>query len=67
MPDSAPSPFGVATAGAVPVRVVIVTLDNHLGGAVERAQARLAAEGSGISAIPPPPSARRPTSRAATS
>ncbi len=31
------------------VRVVIVTLDNHLSGAVERAGARLAREGSGIS------------------
>ena len=31
------------------VRVVIVTLDNHLSGAVERASARLAREGSGIS------------------
>ena len=30
-------------------RVVIVTLDNHLSGAVERAQARLDAEQSGIS------------------
>ena len=30
------------------VRVVIVTLDNHLSGAAERAQARFAAEGSGI-------------------
>jgi len=31
------------------VRVVIVTLDNHLSGAVERAAAQLAAEGTGIS------------------
>ena len=30
------------------VKVVIVTLDNHLSGAAERAQARFAAEGSGI-------------------
>ncbi len=30
------------------VRVVIVTLDNHLSGAAERAQAQFAAEGSGI-------------------
>jgi len=31
------------------VRVVIVTLDNHLSGSVERAAAQLAREGSGIS------------------
>ena len=30
-------------------RVVIVTLDNHLSGAVERAQAHFAAEGAAIS------------------
>jgi len=40
----------IAPAAPTPlVRVVIVTLDNHLSGAVERAQARFAAEGSGIS------------------
>lgn len=33
---------------AAPLHVVIVTLDNHLSGAVERAQARFAADGSGI-------------------
>lgn len=33
---------------AAPVRVVIVTLDNHLSGAVERAAAGFAADGSGI-------------------
>ena len=33
---------------AAPCRVVIVTLDNHLAGAVERAQVRLAAQGCGI-------------------
>lgn len=38
MPGSAPTP----------VRVVIVTLDNHLSGAVERADARLRRTGSGI-------------------
>lgn len=32
-----------------PLRVVIVTLDNHLAGAVERADARFAADGAGIS------------------
>ncbi len=37
-------PASAATA----VRVVIVTLDNHLSGAAERAAARFAAEGSGI-------------------
>jgi len=31
-----------------PVRVVIVTLDNHLAGAVERAEARFLGEGQGI-------------------
>ncbi|PCD03642.1 magnesium chelatase subunit H [Sphingomonas spermidinifaciens] len=36
-------------ADAAPLRVVIVTLDNHLAGAVERAGARFAAEGAGIS------------------
>ena len=30
-----------ATASAVPIRVVIVTLDHHLGGMVDRARARL--------------------------
>ena len=34
---------------AAPLHVVIVTLDNHLAGAVERAGARFAAEGAGIS------------------
>jgi magnesium chelatase subunit H len=38
MPGSAP----------VPVRVVIVTLDNHLSGAVQRAQARLLRENPGV-------------------
>ncbi|TKD50937.1 magnesium chelatase subunit H [Sphingomonas baiyangensis] len=33
---------------SAPLHVVIVTLDNHLSGAVERAAARFAAEGSGI-------------------
>ncbi|MBX9796836.1 magnesium chelatase subunit H [Sphingomonas sp.] len=36
-------------ASAPHTRVVIVTLDNHLAGAVERAGARLAAQGTGIS------------------
>lgn len=35
-------------AAATPVRVVIVTLDNHLAGAVERAHDRLVRAGSGI-------------------
>ena len=41
MPGSAPLPSS-------DLRVVIVTLDNHLSGAVERAAARFAAEGAGI-------------------
>ncbi|MFS0737757.1 magnesium chelatase subunit H [Sphingomonas sp. 1P06PA] len=44
--EAAPDPTG--GAGPIGVRVVIVTLDNHLAGAVERAGARLAADGSGI-------------------
>ncbi|MEG3165482.1 magnesium chelatase subunit H [Sphingomonas sp. PB2P19] len=40
MPASAPPP--------APLHVVIVTLDNHLSGAVERAAARFAADSSGI-------------------
>ncbi len=36
-------------AEPAPLHVVIVTLDNHLAGAVERAGARFAAEGAGIS------------------
>ncbi|WP_010184117.1 magnesium chelatase subunit H [Sphingomonas sp. PAMC 26605] len=35
-------------AGSASVRVVIVTLDNHLSGAVERAQVRLAREHPGV-------------------
>ena len=35
-------------ASAAPLHVVIVTLDNHLSGAAERAAARFAADGSGI-------------------
>ncbi|WP_277967770.1 magnesium chelatase subunit H [Sphingomonas echinoides] len=42
---SAPSP---APIGSPPVRVVIITLDNHLSGAVQRAQVRLARENPGI-------------------
>ena len=42
MPDRALSPV------PTPVRVVIVTLDNHLSGAAERAAARFAAEGANI-------------------
>ena len=41
MPDSALRP-------SAPLRVVIVTLDNHLSGAAERAAARFAADGSNI-------------------
>ena len=37
-----------ATARAVPVKVVIVTLDNHLSGAAQRAQATLAKELPGL-------------------
>jgi magnesium chelatase subunit H len=33
---------------SAPLHVVIVTLDNHLSGAVERAAARFAAEGAGV-------------------
>ena len=40
MPASAPSP--------APLHVVIVTLDNHLSGPAERAAARFARDGSGI-------------------
>jgi magnesium chelatase subunit H len=36
---------GLAGAGVAPVKFVIVTLDNHLSGAAERAAARFAAEG----------------------
>ena len=43
MPASAPIP-----AQVTPVRVVIVTLDNHLSGAVLRAQERLARENPGV-------------------
>ncbi|MES2021257.1 MAG: magnesium chelatase subunit H [Pseudomonadota bacterium] len=46
MPDSAPAPARPSAATAV--RVVIVTLDNHLSGAVLRAQARLARENPGV-------------------
>ena len=35
-------------AAATPVRVVIITLDNHLSGAVERARARFDAEQPGV-------------------
>ncbi|CAM3036864.1 magnesium chelatase subunit H [Sphingomonas antarctica] len=35
-------------AQPVPVRVVIITLDNHLSGAIQRAQARLLRENSGV-------------------
>lgn len=35
--------------GAIPVRVVIITLDNHLSGAVQRAEAQLARIHPGIS------------------
>ena len=42
-------PLPSVPGGVTPVRVVIVTLDNHLAGAVERAQGQLAARGSGIS------------------
>ena len=45
MPASAPSPAPVPGA---PVRVAIVTLDNHLRGAVERAGAHLAAAGISV-------------------
>jgi magnesium chelatase subunit H len=44
MPDSAPLPAPADTT----VRVVIVTLDNHLSGAVQRAQVRLANEAPGV-------------------
>jgi magnesium chelatase subunit H len=37
-----------SVGGVTPLRVVIVTLDNHLAGAVERAQAQFSAAGSGI-------------------
>ena len=43
MPGSAPTP-----AHVTPVRVVIVTLDNHLSGAVLRAQERLSRENPGM-------------------
>ncbi|WP_010162316.1 magnesium chelatase subunit H [Sphingomonas sp. PAMC 26617] len=46
MPASAPLPAPHANPA---VRVVIVTLDNHLSGAVQRAQVRLARENPGIS------------------
>lgn len=46
MPDSAPTPARPSAPTAV--RVVIVTLDNHLSGAVLRAQARLARENPGV-------------------
>ena len=36
------------TAARPPIRVVIVTLDNHLASAVERARLRLAAEMPGL-------------------
>lgn len=42
-------PAEPAPLGVTPLHVVIVTLDNHLAGAVERAGARFAAEGAGIS------------------
>ncbi|TPG52892.1 magnesium chelatase subunit H [Sphingomonas glacialis] len=45
MPASAPISAG---SGSTAVHVVIVTLDNHLAGAVQRAQARLARENPGI-------------------
>ncbi|WP_242138614.1 magnesium chelatase subunit H [Sphingomonas sp. TREG-RG-20F-R18-01] len=45
MPASAPLP---APRGTSAVRVVIVTLDNHLSGAVQRAQVRLARENPGV-------------------
>ena len=35
-------------ASAAPLHVVIVTLDNHLSGAAERAAARFAQDGSNI-------------------
>lgn len=44
MPDSAPAPHAAPS-----LHVVIVTLDNHLSGAVERAAAYFAAEKAGIS------------------
>ncbi|MEG3177851.1 magnesium chelatase subunit H [Sphingomonas sp. RB3P16] len=45
MPASAPLP---AQSDAPAVRVVIITLDNHLSGAVQRAQVRLARENPGV-------------------
>jgi len=44
-----PPATGGAKAGAPLMRVVIVTLDNHLSGAVERAERELAADGIRIS------------------
>lgn len=41
-------PASASRPGDTAVRVVIVTLDNHLSGAVQRAQARLARENPGI-------------------
>jgi magnesium chelatase subunit H len=41
-------PADSAPLSARPLRVVIVTLDNHLSGAAERAAARFAADGAGI-------------------
>ena len=37
-----------APTPAIPVRVVVITLDNHLSGAFERAQARFDRAGSGV-------------------
>ncbi|WP_242186262.1 magnesium chelatase subunit H [Sphingomonas sp. CARO-RG-8B-R24-01] len=45
MPASAPRP---APSANTAVRVVIVTLDNHLSGAVQRAQVQLARENPGV-------------------
>jgi magnesium chelatase subunit H len=39
----------ISPADAAPLRVVIITLDNHLSGSVERAQATFSAEKAGIS------------------
>lgn len=41
-------PADSAPRSAPPLRVVIVTLDNHLSGAAERAATRFAADGAGI-------------------
>jgi magnesium chelatase subunit H len=44
-----PPASGAGPQGAPLLRVVIVTLDNHLSGAVERAEARLARDGIAVS------------------